>query len=90
MYRPGKDNAKADVISRREQDVGPQDKLKAEYCTKALLQPTYLDPYIVREIPQPLLQELMPIEPKLYKPIGLVNRILTANRTITLLITLQA
>jgi hypothetical protein len=29
MYRLGKENTQADALTRQEQDVGPQDKLKA-------------------------------------------------------------
>jgi len=29
IYRPGRQNSKADALTRREQDVEPQDKLKA-------------------------------------------------------------
>ena len=39
MYRLGKDNAKADILSRREQDLEPSRELKAYLHTKALLQP---------------------------------------------------
>jgi hypothetical protein len=37
MYMPGKKNQKADALTRREQDVKPQDQAKAAYYTKALL-----------------------------------------------------
>ena len=37
MYRPGKDNAKADILSRREQDLDFQSGLKAHLRTRALL-----------------------------------------------------
>ena len=31
MYRTGKQNAKADALTQREQEVGLQDGVKAEY-----------------------------------------------------------
>ena len=37
MYRLGKENGKADALTRREQEVGLQDKVKAQYRTRALL-----------------------------------------------------
>ena len=37
MYRPGKDNTKADILSRREQDLDPVGELKAHLYTRALL-----------------------------------------------------
>lgn len=38
-YRPGNENAAADALSRREQDVRPQDALKAQNRTKTFLKP---------------------------------------------------
>ena len=43
IYRPGKDNTKADILSRREQDLEPSRELKAYLRTKALLQPDQVD-----------------------------------------------
>ena len=37
IYMPGKKNQKADALTRREQDMGPQDQAKAAYYMKALL-----------------------------------------------------
>ena len=79
MYRSGKQNIKADALSRREQDVKPQDEIKAEYRTRALLQPDQLDPRIVEELTDSA--EVAAIEQKLAEPIGLIDRLLTANRT---------
>ena len=50
MYQPGKDNTKADILSRREQDLEPSRELKAYLCTKALLQPDQVDPQIQEAI----------------------------------------
>ena len=86
MYRPGKENTQADALTRREQDVGPQDELKTQYRTRALLQPDQLDPAILAELPKlPKLpdDEVMDIEvDELNEPISLIDRIIAANRTV--------
>jgi len=80
MYRPGKQNTQADALTRREQDVGPQDELKAQYRTRALLQPDQLDPAILAKLPN---NEMLAIETEeLDEPIGLIDQIITANRTV--------
>jgi hypothetical protein len=38
IYQPEKDNTKADILSRREQDLEPSGKLKVYLYTKVLLQ----------------------------------------------------
>ena len=81
MYRPGKENTQADALTRREQDVGPQDELKAQYRTRALLQPDQLDPAIVAELPDD--NEVLDIETgELNEPTSLIDRITAANRTV--------
>ena len=74
-YRPGRKNELADALSRREQDVGPQDKIKAEIRNKPLLQPDQLDPRIQEELSHPIeidnFMESMP----------LINSILDKNKT---------
>lgn len=80
MYRSGKQNSKADALTRREQDVGPQDELKTQYRTRALLHPEQLDPRILEELDSQQ-NELAPMEESLDEPIGLIDRLLTANRT---------
>jgi hypothetical protein len=37
MYRTGKQNAKADALTWRDDEVELQDKLKTEYRTRAFL-----------------------------------------------------
>ena len=74
-YRPGKDNAKADILSRREQDLEPSRELKAYLRTKALLQPDQVDPQIQEAV------ELHALDQVLREPALLVDRLLTANRT---------
>ena len=81
MYRPGRQNITADALTRREQDVGPQDELKAQHRTCALLCPEQLNPRILEELDSER-NELAPMEGEvLDEPMGLIDRILTANRT---------
>lgn len=75
MYRSGKDNTKADILSRREQDLEPSGELKAYLRTKALLQPDQVDPQIQEAV------ELHALDPALREPALLVDRLLTTNRT---------
>ena len=51
-YRPGKENEKADILTRREQDVGAQDALKHAHRTQVLLPLTNVDPRIIEELDQ--------------------------------------
>ena len=51
-YRPGKENEKADILTRREQDVRTQDALKHTYRTQVLLPLTNVDPRIIEELDQ--------------------------------------
>ena len=89
MYQPGKQNTKADTLTRREQDVGPQEKLKADFRTQSLLRPEQLDPRILEELPYSA--ELAAIEiSKLSGSRGLIDRLLAANRTIGSLEALRA
>jgi hypothetical protein len=80
IYRPGKQNIQANALTRREQDVEPQDELKAQYQTQALLQPDQLDPAILEELHN---TEVSAIEAEeLKESISLIDRIITANRTV--------
>ena len=89
MYRSGKQNSGADALTRREQDVKPQDALKLSIRNQALLSKDQLDPRILNELPpeptpetvseeKPVDVEIAPIEEN---PLQLVDRILQANRT---------
>jgi transposase InsO family protein len=84
MYRPGKDNAKADILSRREQDLDPAGELKAYLRTKALLQPEQVDPRIREAV------EIHALDESIHEPALLVNRLLIANRTTESLQALRA
>jgi hypothetical protein len=44
IYRPGKNNAKVNILSRKEQDLGPSRELKIYLRTRVLLQPDQVDP----------------------------------------------
>ncbi len=98
MYRPGRQNAQADALTRREQDVEPQDELNAQHRTRALLQLDQLDPAILaglpnnEELPNKLANsDVLAIEAEeLHEPIGLIDQIITANRTATSLNALRA
>jgi hypothetical protein len=88
-YRPGKQNEKADILSRRKQDVEPQTQVKAEYRTRALLQPEQLDVRALEELAgNEEFQEMATLE-NLVEPLDLVDRLLTANRTAESLATLR-
>jgi predicted aspartyl protease len=75
MYRSGKENAKADILSRREQDLEPSADLKAYLRTKALLQPEQLDPQVRDTV------EIKALVRTIQEPPLLVERLLAANRT---------
>jgi transposase InsO family protein len=49
-HTPGHSNGKADALTRREEDVAQQEKLKKASRNRVLLKPTKLDPKIVAEI----------------------------------------
>jgi len=85
-YRPGKQNEKADALSRREQDVKQQDQVKTKYRTRALLQPDQLDARILEELEEPF--EVATFE-DISESLSLINRLLAANRTAESLETLR-
>lgn len=49
MYQPGKNNLKADVLSRQEEDIEAQNKVKGEIRTRSLLRPDQIDPRVLQE-----------------------------------------
>jgi transposase InsO family protein len=71
-HRAGKENQKADALTRRRQDVDGQLKATAEFRTQTLLKSGNLDPQVVQEL------HLAPIEDE---NLDLIDRILRANRT---------
>ena len=89
IYRPGKQNEKADALSRREQDVDPQTQVKTEHRTRALLQPDQLDARILKELEESEESPKIAALEGLSESLSLVDRLLTANRTIESLETLR-
>lgn len=78
LYRPGKQNERADALTRREPDTTAQDAVKHAHRTQVLLPPANLDPRIVSELSVKGI-ELAPVEGII--PMDLIDRILAANRT---------
>lgn len=81
-YRPGKENAAADALSRREQDVILQDKIKAENRTRTLLHADQIDPEVLRDCGiheidiSPVEEDDSALEDNLF----IIDRLLQANR----------
>jgi transposase InsO family protein len=82
MYRAGKQNAKADALTRRDDEVAVQDGTKTQYRTRAFLSQDQVDPQVLRDLGIDITEiDLLPIEGDTFEePIGLVDRILRANR----------
>src|SRR6202021_2482991 len=87
MCRLGKQNAKADALTRRDQEVEIQDRIKTEYHTKAFLTQDQIDPQVLKDLGiEAETNELAPIEEPFWdEPIELVDRILRQNRKVPLL-----
>jgi transposase InsO family protein len=83
MHRAGKQNGKADALTRRDDEVTAQNGIKAEYRTKAFLSQDQVDPRVLKDlgIEVPEVDMLAPVKEDTFdEPIGLVDRILQANR----------
>ena len=84
MYRTGKQNAKADALTRRDEEVEFQDGIKAEYRTKAFLSQDQIDSKVLKDLGIDIMPEsesepsISPIE--LDEPLELLDRILQSNR----------
>ena len=83
MYWSDKQNTKADVLTQWEQETDLQNEVKAEYWTCAFLSCDQVDSWVlknlrinVKEVDLTLIKEL-----SINKPLGLINKILQANRT---------
>src|SRR5271163_1163405 len=50
VYRPGNKNVVADTLTRREQDIGPQEVVKSSVRESILLSPAQLDPRILETL----------------------------------------
>jgi transposase InsO family protein len=82
MYWAGKQNTKADALTQRDNEVAAQDGIKTQYQTRAFLSQDQVDPQVLRDLGIDITEiDLLPIEgDTLEEPIGLVDRILRANR----------
>jgi transposase InsO family protein len=90
VYRPGKQNEKADALTRRGDEVTAQKEVKKNHRLQTLLTAELLDPQILSELPdRPQNPDLALIEPALPVPgtgsdiplsFDLVDQLLTANR----------
>jgi hypothetical protein len=58
QYTTGKSNAKADILSRREQDLKLQEEVKRDSRARVLLGPKHIDPRIGAELAQVYIQSL--------------------------------
>ena len=70
MFTSGKSNQKADILTRREQDVTLQEQIKRDSRSRVLLSPERLDPLINTELTQAYL-EVQPTISNLLAPITL-------------------
>lgn len=83
MYRAGKQNGKADALTRRDDEIAAQNGVKAEYRTKAFLSQDQVDPRVLEDLGIEVseVDVVAPTEEDTFdEPIGLVDRILQANR----------
>jgi len=49
MYRKGKNNGKADALTRRDDEVTAQDSVKSEYRTRAFLSKDQIEPKVLQD-----------------------------------------
>ena len=87
QYTTGKSNQKADILSRREQDVTLHETIKIDSRARTLLSPARLHPRINTELAQAYIQQEIPISIKvLEEPINfnldsqLIERLKKDNR----------
>ena len=90
MYRDGKSNAKADALTRRDEEVTAQDGVKHEYRTRAFLSQDQVDPQVLQDLGIDVAaidlaravgetedqEEILPLE----ESMALTDRLLQANR----------
>jgi hypothetical protein len=82
MYQPGKENTKADALTRRDEEVELQDGVKEEYRTRAFLSQDQIDPRVLQDLGIDVSEvSLAPLEePEFDESLGLMDKILRANR----------
>ena len=92
MYRPGKENLKADALTRRDDEIVAQDGIKTEYRTKAFLSQDQIDPRVLQDLgidcnalDQATHDQDNVLEPiaeaPFEEPVLLLDRLLNANKT---------
>ena len=94
MYRTGKQNEKADALTRQEQDVAIQDQLKKDNWTCVFLRQSQINPLVLHEIfsvsllpVEEALTEILPVDEApikptelMLEPLLLVDQLLSKNR----------
>jgi transposase InsO family protein len=82
MYRSGKENGKADALTRRDDEVALQNGLKAEYRTQTFLSQDQVDPRVLQDLGIEMSAiDALPIEqPEFDEPLEPIDRILRLNR----------
>ena len=76
MYRVGKANKRADVLSRKLEDVKAQDKAIKQYRTQVMILHSKVDSEVIQDL------QLSLIEPEAeYNSIHLVEKLLESNRS---------
>ena len=84
MFRSGKQNRKADALTRREQETGLQDAVKSEYRTRAFLSQDQIDARVLEDLGINISADnelaLIEDEQVLDELTDLTDRILQANR----------
>lgn len=87
MYRAGAQNAKADILTCREDDVKIQDKVKIDHRTRAMLVQDQIDPRIWQELQNDLDHPTGEVQDQVIgsitiinEPLALVNWLLKANQ----------
>ena len=83
MYWSDKQNTKADALTQWEQETDLQDEVKAEYWTCAFLSRDQVNPWVLKNLRINVKEvDLTPMKKlSIDKPLGLIDRILQANRT---------
>src|ERR1700721_3209162 len=85
MCRLGKQNAKADALTRRDQEVEIQDRIKTKYHTKAFLTQDQVDLQVLKDLGIETNELAFIEEPFWDEPIELVDCILRQNQEAFLL-----
>ena len=82
MYRSGKENGKADALTRRDDEVALQNGLKAEYRTQTFLSQDQVDPQVLQDlgIEMSAIDVLLIEQLEFDKLLGLIDCILQLNR----------